>query len=181
MFKQRNSICGSCSKSGRNNNSFGKTFWLGRHHTEETKIKISNSQKGNKGFWFGKTGFWKGKTRSAEYRRRQSEARRIYSEESLYSRRRQKNHFYKWLKGGTNGFERYIGLSLEEFKLWISRNFEKEMSWNNHGRTVWHIDHKKPMSFFDLTNEEQVKQAWNFTNLQPLTAKKNLSKGHKIL
>lgn len=51
------------------------------------------------------------------------------------------------------------------------------MGWNNHG--VWHIDHVRPLCSFDLTDEKQLLEACHISNLQPLWAKDNLSKGSK--
>ena len=53
------------------------------------------------------------------------------------------------------------------------------MTWDNHGE--WHIDHIKPCASFDLTDADQQRECFNYTNLQPLWAKDNLSKGAKIL
>ena len=55
------------------------------------------------------------------------------------------------------------------------------MSWDNYGKKGWHIDHITPLVLFDLTNREQVLMACHYTNLQPLWAKDNLSKGTKII
>jgi len=52
------------------------------------------------------------------------------------------------------------------------------MSWGNYGE--WHIDHIKPISSFDLTNEYELKKAFHYSNTQPLLAKENLSKGNKV-
>jgi len=54
------------------------------------------------------------------------------------------------------------------------------MSWDNHGFKGWHIDHIIPCSAFDLTKVEEQKKCFHYTNLQPLWAKDNLSKGDKL-
>ena len=54
------------------------------------------------------------------------------------------------------------------------------MTWENHGRYGWHIDHIMPCSSFDLTDPEQQKKCFHYTNLQPLWAHENMSKGAKI-
>ena len=43
----------------------------------------------------------------------------------------------------------------------------------------YHIDHIKPLSSFDLTKPEQIKQAFAPENLQWLPAKENIIKGNK--
>jgi hypothetical protein len=53
------------------------------------------------------------------------------------------------------------------------------MTWENYCFDVWHIDHIKPVSSFDLTLPEEQLKAFNFKNLQPLWAKENLEKGSK--
>jgi hypothetical protein len=63
---------------------------------------------------------------------------------------------------------------------WIAAQFQDGMTWKNYG-LVWHVDHRKPLSSFDLTEERNQKAAAHFTNLQPLFALDNLKKGDKIL
>jgi hypothetical protein len=60
-----------------------------------------------------------------------------------------------------------IGCSYDQLKSHLESQFKPEMNWNNHG-VVWEIDHIKPCSFFNLTNVEQQKQCFHYTNLQPL-------------
>lgn len=76
-------------------------------------------------------------------------------------------------------FEEYIGCTISQLKQHLESNFLSGMSWDNHGKYGWHIDHIKPLSSFDLSDIEQFKAACHYTNLQPLWASDNLSKGNK--
>lgn len=73
---------------------------------------------------------------------------------------------------------RDLGCSIEDLKLRLEFLFQRGMTWENYG-SVWHIDHVRPLASFDLTDEFQFLQAVNFTNLQPLLAEENKSKGAK--
>ena len=72
-----------------------------------------------------------------------------------------------------------IGCNLFELKTHLQNLFKDGMTWENYGK--WHIDHVKPISSFDLNDSKNQKLAMHYTNLQPLWAKDNLSKGNKIL
>ena len=72
---------------------------------------------------------------------------------------------------------RDLGCTIGELCTHLERMFVAGMNWANYGQ--WHIDHVRPLSSFDLTDPEQQKQAVNFSNLQPLWEKDNLSKGCK--
>jgi len=50
------------------------------------------------------------------------------------------------------------------------------MSWDNYGE--WDIDHKKPISKFNKNTK--LSTVNSLSNLQPLWAKDNLSKGNKF-
>ena len=68
-----------------------------------------------------------------------------------------------------------LGCSID--KLWnhLESKFEPWMTRKNHG--LWHIDHIKPCASFDLTCPVQQLACFHYTNLQPLSATDNLSKG----
>jgi len=74
----------------------------------------------------------------------------------------------------------FLGCSIEEFKTHIAKQFKEGMSWENHRVDVWHIDHIKPCASFDLTKEEEQRKCFHYTNMQPLWALDNYSKGHKL-
>ena len=72
-----------------------------------------------------------------------------------------------------------IGCTVEFLKEYLASQFQEGMSWDNHSFDVWHIDHIRPCSSFDLKDPEQQKQCFHYTNLQPLWAFENMSKGAK--
>jgi len=66
----------------------------------------------------------------------------------------------------------------EDVKKYLSKKFKKGMSWDNYGE--WHIDHIVPCASFDLSKKSEQKKCFHYTNLQPLWARDNLSKGCKL-
>lgn len=70
-----------------------------------------------------------------------------------------------------------MGCTPAELKSYLESLFLPGMTWENRG--LWHIDHKRPISSFDLTDPEQQKACFHYTNLQPLWAGDNLRKGAK--
>jgi len=71
------------------------------------------------------------------------------------------------------------GCDIEYLVEYLEDRFQDGMNWENHGRDGWHIDHIKPCASFDLTKIGHQKQCFHYTNLQPLWASDNLSKGDK--
>ena len=79
----------------------------------------------------------------------------------------------------------YVGLTPEELMAYLEAKFTDGMTWDNYGK--WHVDHIRPLSSFDFHKhelgskefEDLLHQAWHYTNLQPLWAKDNMSKGAK--
>jgi len=71
-----------------------------------------------------------------------------------------------------------VGCSIEKLKKHLERRFTKGMNWTNYGK--WHVDHIKPCASFDLSKPSQQRKCFHYTNLQPLWAKENLSKGKNI-
>jgi len=76
---------------------------------------------------------------------------------------------------------RDLGCTISELKLYLESQFKEGMTWENWSYQGWHIDHKIPLSSFNLEDRNQLLKAVYYLNLQPLWAKDNLSKGYKIL
>ena len=72
-----------------------------------------------------------------------------------------------------------IGCTVKELVRHLESQFLPGMTWENHTQDGWHIDHVRPCASFDLTDPEQQKQCFHYTNLQPLWAVDNMSKGDK--
>jgi hypothetical protein len=75
-----------------------------------------------------------------------------------------------------------LGCSIKELKEYLEKKFVDGMNWDNHGKIgngkVWNIDHIIPLTKFDLSDSVQISKACNYTNLQPLWADENISKGN---
>jgi len=77
-----------------------------------------------------------------------------------------------------------LGCDITHFKDWLEFNFEQEpdndMNLNNYG-AIWEIDHVYPLSKFDMSDEEDVKKAFNWKNILPALCSHNKSKNNKIV
>ncbi|MGH7974962.1 MAG: hypothetical protein ACREBR_05525 [bacterium] len=83
---------------------------------------------------------------------------------------RLRHRLYEAIKGDykSGSAVRDLGCSIDFLKQYIESKFQSGMSWDNWGE-VWELDHIRELSTFDLTDSNQLKQAVNYTNLQPLT------------
>lgn len=73
-----------------------------------------------------------------------------------------------------------LGCTVEELKKYLEAKFKPGMTWDNWGRFGWHIDHIMPCASFDLSNADEQKKCFHYTNLQPLWCHENQSKGKKV-
>jgi len=108
------------------------------------------------------------------YRKNRLENDDLYKfKQNIRNRMSQAFRKTSWKKDGS---ELLIGCSFNIAKEHIENNFKLGMSWSNHGE--WHIDHIIPLSSAK-TKDELIKLC-HYTNLQPLWAIDNLSKGNKL-
>jgi len=93
---------------------------------------------------------------------------RVRIKQSLKAQNAAKNHRTSEL----------LGTTIAKAYAYLESLFQPGMSWDNHGE--WHIDHIIPCASFDLTKPAEQKKCFHYTNLQPLWAADNLSKGARI-
>lgn len=74
-----------------------------------------------------------------------------------------------------------LGCSISHFKKHLESQFTEGMTFENHGPKGWHIDHIIPVSSFNLSDPDQQKKCFHFSNLQPLWYEDNLKKGSKLV
>ena len=122
-------------------------------------------------------------TQSAEYYQNNKEKIK------QYKRNRYKNNenarliqnlrtrIYKTLNGKSKSVhaKEILGIDIETYKRWIKYQMTEEMNFNN-----IHIDHVKPISSFDISNDNELLEAFNWRNTQPLLKQDNLRKSNKF-
>ena len=81
------------------------------------------------------------------------------------------------LKGQSGPKLRRLDYSVEDLRAHLEARFQPGMSWENYG--TWHVDHIRPCSLFNLTDDREFAQCWSLANLQPLWASDNVRKGAK--
>ena len=85
-----------------------------------------------------------------------------------------RNKAYNLLKRKDEEAECEItGCSKGELKKHLESLFDDKMNWENRN-TYWQIDHKIPICWFDFYNEDELKYACNYKNIQPLERELNM-------
>ncbi len=126
--------------------------------------------------------YLKNKEKILEYNREYAKKRRA-DDPQFRVRKSISNRIRKVLKNKKGSLKtlELLGCSYLEFKLHIEAKFTYGMNWSNYGKNGWHLDHKTPISSFDLSKLEDIKKAFHYTNIQPLWEFDNLSKGDKLI
>lgn len=72
-----------------------------------------------------------------------------------------------------------IGCDAATLKRIIELQFEPGMTWENHGKFGWHVDHIRPLASFDFSNPHEIQVAMHYSNLQPMWWRENNHKRAK--
>jgi len=76
----------------------------------------------------------------------------------------------------------HLPYTQQQLKEHLENQFDDKMTWDNYG-TYWHVDHIYPQSRlpFDSLDHVNFLTCWALTNLRPLEARENMSKGNKVI
>lgn len=139
------------------------------------KMTPEQKKKHNRKTWLARKGCPKALKRRKQWRERRTGEQRM--------RHNMQSQLAGWAskraRGSCSRLFEYIGIAPEEFKRYIENQFVGYMNWDNYGK-IWHIDHIVPSSYFNHDDKEEVKRCWNWQNLRPLYAKKNIRRGNRV-
>ena len=68
-----------------------------------------------------------------------------------------------------------LGVDFDTYRKWIEWQMTPEMNWSN-----IEIDHVKPICLFDISKDEELREAFNWKNTQPLLKEVHSHKGIKF-
>lgn len=128
--------------------------------------------------------------KQAEYQRVNAESRNEYNRKYRKNRRQVDKMFgikenmrarfrYELAKRGDGQHikaNEYLGCSWVELRIHLENQFKDGMSWDNYGD--WHVDHIIPLA--SAQTKDEIIKLCHYSNLQPLWAFDNLSKGAKM-
>lgn len=175
-------LCKACKHAG-------KCYF--DHNSPEFKKKMSVAKK-------GQIPWSKGKEMSAEFcenvsRGRLANSKNPKAREHRALRQRMSNllnsKFYKRDVEKVVGTFRHLPYAVEQLKVHLESRFYPNpitgevMTWENHSINGWHIDHKIPDSWFTYLSidDQEFKDSWALSNLQPKWAYENLSKSNRFV
>lgn len=121
----------------------------------------------------------KNRDKNRERRRAYQLAYRSIPENKLAHNLRNRISRFIRRKAGRASTEELLGCSFTEFKDFLECQFGTGMTWENYGE-YWHVDHIVPVAAFDLSDPDQVRRCFHFSNLRPLRARENLRKSKRI-
>lgn len=166
--KRRQSLAAS-SKIWRQNNP-EKVVEMRKRWLKENRKKAAEAQRR-----------WRNENRDRTRKWRREYVRDRVKKDALFAlslnlRARTYNAFSRLKCIRQKGFAKILGCTLEIAKAHLESKFQPGMSWEN--RSEWHIDHIVPLA--SAKTAEELIPLCHYTNLQPLWAKDNRTKGAKM-
>ena len=78
-------------------------------------------------------------------------------------------------KSKSSSTNEILGFDIDSYRKWIEFQFTQEMNWSK-----IEIDHVKPICLFDVSKDEELKEALSWKNTQPLLKHIHHQKGTKL-
>ena len=69
----------------------------------------------------------------------------------------------------------FLGIDIETYRKWLEFQFTPDMNWNN-----IEIDHVKPICMFEASEDNELREAFNWKHTQPLLKHDHQKKGKKF-
>jgi hypothetical protein len=82
-------------------------------------------------------------------------------------------------KNPSSFYAPYFGLDIEKMRNWFECQFENGTSWEDFGKK-WQFDHVIPVTYFNFSDDNELKLCWNFINLRVRSASVNQNRGNRV-
>lgn len=73
----------------------------------------------------------------------------------------------------------YFGLDTHTLRQWFELQFTEDVNWIHFGKD-WQFDHIVPATYFDYSNEEDLRLCWSFINIRVERIDLNKNRGNRI-
>lgn len=113
---------------------------------------------------------------------REEEHHRKINDPLYVLRKRMKSQLYCRTKALNGDVEDVLGYTMSQLMRHLEAKFSPGMSWTHFVKGRIHIDHVVPLNAFReaVTPGEMFSRLWSLENLQPLWARDNLKKSHRL-
>jgi len=175
--------CKACRKiEYENNKEYKKQKSKERYESKKDEILVKNKEYKEKNKeWYKKyhKEYYQKNKDEIKKRVTQYHYKKIKEDVGYRLLQRCRKRLYEAVKGNIKSArtKELIGCSVENLMHHLESQFTEGMNWDNYGK--WHVDHIKPCSEFNFSKEEQQRECFHYTNLQPLWAKDNHLKSNK--
>ena len=93
----------------------------------------------------------------------------------IFRKTRRRIHHALNGKSKTSSTKNILGIDIETYKNWVKFQMTPGMKW-----TIIEIDHVKPICMFDVSKDDELKEAFCWKNTQTLLRQDHLHKGTKL-
>ncbi len=82
-------------------------------------------------------------------------------------------------KKPSQAYAHYFGLDIETLRQWFEIQFTPDINWGNYAK-AWQFDHIVPTTYFNYSDEQDLKLCWSFINIRIEALQLNKHRGNRI-